>query len=100
MKKSFASLFIGMLVSISVQAQTNVVVNAAGAIAPTVETIVSPSPFRVSNSYFKNLFFKNALPEPDLKYSSNFLACPSVSTATYDFNLIGRKILVEVTSPF
>jgi hypothetical protein len=40
MKKSFASLFIGMLVSISVQAQTNVVVSAGGDSATTVETIV------------------------------------------------------------
>ena len=40
MKKSFASIFIGMLVSISVQAQTNVVVSAGGDSATTMETIV------------------------------------------------------------
>lgn len=40
MNKLFTSLVIGMLVSISVQAQTNVAASATGATAPTVETIV------------------------------------------------------------
>jgi hypothetical protein len=40
MKKLFTSLFIGMLVSISVQAQTNAPVNAGGDSATIVETIV------------------------------------------------------------
>ena len=40
MKKLFTSLFIGMLVSISVQAQTNAPVNAGGDSATAVETIV------------------------------------------------------------